>query len=157
MNNLVKNNPMWGGRFKKSPTKLMQDFNQSISFDKRLYQQDIAASIVHCQMLVKQNIITSDEGDKIIDGLNQVKAEISNGEFKFDIALEDIHMNIEARLKQIIGDVAGKLHTARSRNDQVATDFRLWVKDSIDNIIELINDLQSALVNQAKANLTVLK
>lgn len=143
-------NPLWGGRFESGPDALMEAINASIDFDKILYKQDISGSVAHCRMLVKQNILTEAEGQSILDGLNQIEAEIEALSFEFKASLEDIHMNIESRLREIIGDVAGKLHTARSRNDQVATDFKLWVRDSIDSIINDIVMLQKALVGKAK-------
>ncbi len=149
-------NQMWGGRFSQAPDSLMQEINQSISFDKLLYNQDIAGSIAHCQMLAKTNIISQEEAEKIIAGLLQIKQEITENKFEFKIALEDIHMNIESRLTEIIGDVAGKLHTARSRNDQVALDLRLFVRDNLDEIKQLLIILQENLLNQANKNLAVI-
>ena len=108
---MSKSNPMWGGRFDCSPNKIMEDINASISFDKRLAEQDITASKVHCSMLAKQNIISHDEATKIIEGLDSISEEITSGNFVFKKELEDIHMNIESRLKELIGSVAGKLHT----------------------------------------------
>lgn len=143
-------NPMWGGHFEQGPDAVMEAINASISFDQRLYAQDIQGSVAHCQMLVKQKILTKAEGKQILDGLAVIKNEIENGEFEFKAALEDIHMNIEARLKELIGDVAGKLHTARSRNDQVATDFKLYLRENSDHIDELLADLQSVLIEQAE-------
>jgi argininosuccinate lyase len=149
-NNINAGQKMWGGRFNKMPSNLMQEINQSISFDYQLYKQDIQASIAHSKMLAKCQIITTEEADLIISGLQQIRQEISNNQLEFKIELEDIHMNIESRLKEIIGDVAGKLHTARSRNDQVATDFRLWIRDAIDEIKILIINLIDNLLHQAK-------
>lgn len=149
-------NQMWGGRFAEKPASLMQQINQSISFDKKLYKQDIAGSIVHATMLAKVKIISTSEKKEIIDGLKQIQHEIESGQFNFQIELEDIHLNIESRLKDIIGDVAGKLHTARSRNDQVAVDFRLFVRENIDEILELIHDLQKNLVRKSSENLEVI-
>ncbi|MDX1401322.1 MAG: argininosuccinate lyase [Kiloniellales bacterium] len=143
-------NRMWGGRFSGGPAQAMDMINPSIDFDKRLYAQDIAGSKAHCRMLMRQGIITETDGDKILQGLEQVRKEIEDGAFKFSRALEDIHMNVEARLREIIGDAAGRLHTARSRNDQVATDFRLWVRDTIDHLDGLLQDLQRALIDQAE-------
>ena len=145
-------NPLWGGRFEAGQDKLMEAINASIDFDKLLYKQDIMGSEAHCKMLVKQNILTEDEGKKILSGLSQIREEIESDEFEFKSELEDIHMNIESRLKEIIGDVAGKLHTARSRNDQVATDFKLWVRDTIDEVIDNIALLQKSLLIKAKEN-----
>ncbi len=144
-------NRMWGGRFSGGPAEAMDMINPSIDFDKRLYAQDIAGSQAHCRMLMDQNIISHEDGEKILQGLEQVRAEIEAGAFNFSRALEDIHMNVEARLREIIGDAAGRLHTARSRNDQVATDFRLWVRDTIDQLEGQLRDLQAALIDQAEA------
>ncbi len=147
---------MWGGRFDAKPSDLMQEINQSITFDKKLYAQDIKGSTAHAKMLAKIGVLTSSEAKKITDGLRKIEKEIESGEFIFKIELEDIHMNIESRLKEIIGDTAGKLHTARSRNDQVAVDFRLFVRDEIDEISTLILDLQKNLVKKAEENLHVI-
>ncbi|MBP7710827.1 MAG: argininosuccinate lyase [Rickettsiales bacterium] len=149
-------NKMWGGRFDAKPSDLMQEINQSITFDKKLYKQDIKGSMAHAKMLAKVGILTKQESEKIIDGLKKIEKEIESGKFNFKIELEDIHMNIESRLKEIIGDTAGKLHTARSRNDQVAVDFRLFVRDEIDEISQLILDLQKNLVKKADENLQVI-
>ena len=127
-------NRMWGGRFGGSPDDIMEEINASIGFDQRLFAKDIRGSLAHAQMLVKQGIISAEDGTAIADGLNQIEAEIKDGTFTFSRALEDIHMNIEARLGELIGAAAGRLHTARSRNDQVATDFRLYVRDALDHI-----------------------
>ncbi len=147
---------MWGGRFDAKPSDLMQEINQSITFDKKLYAQDIKGSTAHAKMLAKIGVLTQAEAKKITDGLKKIEKEIESGEFIFKIELEDIHMNIESRLKEIIGDTAGKLHTARSRNDQVAVDFRLFVRDEIDEISKLILDLQKNLVKKAEENLHVI-
>jgi argininosuccinate lyase len=121
-------NAMWGGRFASGPATAMEAINASISFDKRLYAQDIEGSIAHAGMLVAQGIIAAGDGEKITGGLKEIREEIEAGKFAFSEKLEDIHMNVEARLAELIGPAAGRLHTARSRNDQVAVDFRLWVK-----------------------------
>ena len=147
---------MWGGRFENKPSDLMQEINQSITFDKKLYKQDIQGSIAHASMLLAVKILEKNEAKKIIDGLKKIEKEIEEGKFIFKIELEDIHMNIESRLKEIIGDVAGKLHTARSRNDQVAVDFRLFVRDEVDEVIKLINNLEKNLVKKAEENLGVI-
>ena len=147
---------MWGGRFDAKPSDLMQEINQSITFDKKLYKQDIQGSTAHAKMLAQVGVLTKSESEKIIFGLKKVEKEIAEGEFNFKIELEDIHMNIESRLREIIGDVAGKLHTARSRNDQVATDFRLFVRDEIDEVLKLISDLQKNLVKKAEENFGVI-
>ncbi len=147
---------MWGGRFDAKPSDLMQEINQSITFDKKLYKQDIQGSTAHAKMLAQVGVLTKSESEKIISGLKKVEKEIEGGEFNFKIELEDIHMNIESRLREIIGDVAGKLHTARSRNDQVATDFRLFVRDEIDEVLKLISVLQKNLVKKAEDNFNVI-
>ena len=138
-------NQMWGGRFEDKPSDIMEQINASIGIDKRMWRQDIRGSIAHATMLSQQGIITKDEAVEIVNGLNAIAEEIKTGKFEFKPSLEDIHMNIEARLREMIGEVAGKLHTARSRNDQVATDFRMWVRDAIDEITHLIEDLQDVL------------
>ena len=127
-------NKMWGGRFTMSPAEIMQEINASIGFDKALAPQDIRASKAHAAMLAAQGIISKDDAKKINAGLDKVLAEIEGGTFQFSRALEDVHMNVESRLKELIGEPAGRLHTARSRNDQVATDFRLWVRDALDRL-----------------------
>jgi argininosuccinate lyase len=142
---------IWGGRFVGGPAEVMQAINASIDFDKRLYAQDIQASKAHCAMLVGAGIITEADGKAILRGLDRVRAEIDAGDFIFRRDLEDIHMNVEARLAELIGDAAGRLHTARSRNDQVATDFKLWVRDAIDGLDSGLHDLQAALIDRAEA------
>jgi argininosuccinate lyase len=142
-------NKMWGGRFASSPDAIMEAINASIDVDRHLYRQDIAASKAHAAMLVQQGIITADDGAKIAQGLDTILAEIEAGTFKFDRSLEDIHMNVESRLAALIGPAAGRLHTARSRNDQVATDFKLWVRDTIDTIDQALKDFQVALAERA--------
>lgn len=154
--NKTSSNSMWGGRFEISPSQIMQEINQSISFDKKLYKQDIQGSTAHAKMLAEVGILTKSEAKKIIDGLSKIQKEIESGKFNFKIELEDIHMNIESRLKEIIGDVAGKLHTARSRNDQVATDFRLFVRDEILEVKSLLIQLEKNLVKKAEENLEVI-
>ena len=143
-------NQMWGGRFNAGPDGLMEEINASIGFDKRLYAQDIEGSRAHCAMLVAQGIVSRDDGAAIQDGLDAIEAEIESGGFTFDAGLEDIHMNIEARLTALIGEAAGRLHTARSRNDQIATDIRLWLRDEIDRLDEQLTALQAALIDQAE-------
>lgn len=141
---------MWGGRFAAGPAAIMTEINASIRFDQRLYRQDIRGSQAHCRMLVRQGLISAAEGKKILAGLETILREIELGKFKIDPALEDIHMHVEARLAELIGKPAGRLHTARSRNDQVATDFRLWVRDAIDRIDAGLLDLQTTLLHRAK-------
>jgi argininosuccinate lyase len=142
-------NTMWGGRFESGPAAIMEEINASIDFDKRLAPQDIRGSKAHAAMLAQQGIISPADATAIARGLDQVAAEIDAGTFTFSRALEDIHMNVEARLKEIIGEPAGRLHTARSRNDQVALDFRLWVRDTVDALDAQLADLQRALATQA--------
>ncbi|WP_185738200.1 argininosuccinate lyase [Zymomonas mobilis] len=141
---------MWGGRFSEGPTAIMREINASIPFDKRLWQQDIAGSKAHLKMLVSRNIVTAEDGQKILEGLNQIAAEYAEKGVPEDWSLEDIHMVTEKRLADLIGAAAGRLHTARSRNDQVATDFKLWVRDAIDMVDKGLTALQMALVNRAE-------
>jgi argininosuccinate lyase len=140
---------MWGGRFSAKPAELMQAINVSIGFDKRLWAQDLAGSRAHARMLISQGVIASADGEEILKGLDAIEAEIVAGTFPFRDEYEDIHMNIEARLRELIGPVAGRLHTARSRNDQVAVDFRLWVREACDRSAGQLETLQRALVAQA--------
>ncbi|MBT7957671.1 MAG: argininosuccinate lyase [Rhodospirillaceae bacterium] len=141
---------IWGGRFDGGPSEIMERINASIDFDKRMYAQDIAASKAHAAMLVDQNIISAEDGAGISDGLDQILTEIETGNFEFKSELEDIHMNIEARLTEIIGEAAGRLHTARSRNDQVATDFKLWVRDELDRLNGDLQSFQATLITRAE-------
>jgi argininosuccinate lyase len=145
-------NKMWGGRFGSKPDPIMEDINASIEFDRHLYRQDIAASKAHAAMLAKKGIITAQDAKKIAHGLDTILSEIETGKFSFKRALEDIHMNVESRLSDLIGPAAGRLHTARSRNDQVATDFRLWVRDAIDGIDAQLAAYQEALAEKALAH-----
>ncbi len=140
---------MWGGRFKGGSSDIMSEINVSIGFDKRLAVQDILGSKAHVTMLAAQGIVSNSDAAEICSGLEQVLAEIEAGNFEFKTDLEDIHMNVESRLSELIGPAAGRLHTARSRNDQVATDFRLWLRDEIDAVVPAIKDLQLALIEQA--------
>ncbi len=140
---------MWGGRFKSRPDPIMEDINASIEFDRHLYRQDIAASKAHAAMLAKKGIIAAQDAKKIAHGLDTILSEIESGKFTFKRALEDIHMNVESRLSDLIGPAAGRLHTARSRNDQVATDFRLWIRDAIDAIDAQLAGYQRALAEKA--------
>ena len=140
---------MWGGRFGSKPDPIMEDINASIEFDRHLYRQDIAASKAHAAMLAKKGIITAQDAKRIAQGLDTILSEIETGKFAFNRALEDIHMNVESRLKELIGPAAGRLHTARSRNDQVATDFRLWIRDAIDEIDAALAAYQRALAEKA--------
>ena len=145
-------NQMWGGRFAAAPDALMERINASIGFDKALYAQDIAGSVAHARMLGDVGILSDADVTAICDGLAGIRDEIEAGTFEFKTELEDIHMNIEARLTERIGDAAGRLHTARSRNDQVATDFRLWVRDAVDAADDALMALQTALIDQAEVH-----
>jgi argininosuccinate lyase len=142
-------NKMWGGRFEAKPAEIMEEINASIAFDKRFHQEDIRASQAHASMLGACGILTAEEAEEIVAGLDAVRAEIEGGRFEFRREYEDIHMAVEARLKELIGPVAGKLHTARSRNDQVATDFRLYIRGAIDHLDAQISSLQFALTKKA--------
>ena len=143
-------NALWGGRFEGGTSDIMQRVNASIFFDRRLYRHDIAGSRAHCTMLVAQGILTEADGLAILKGLDQVEREITEGRFEYNAAKEDIHMHVEARLNEIIGEPAGRLHTGRSRNDQVALDFRLWLRDEIDALEPALRDLQTALLDRAE-------
>src|SRR3979490_3077610 len=142
-------NKMWGGRFTERPDAIMEEINVSIDVDRHMYSQDIAASKAHAAMLSAQGIITANDAKNIGKGLDTILSEIGNGSFQFKRALEDIHMNVESRLGELIGPAAGRLHTARSRNDQVATDFRLYVRDTIDATDAALRAFQHALVQRA--------
>jgi argininosuccinate lyase len=147
---------LWAGRFTLPTDAFVEEFTASINFDRRLYRYDILGSITHAAMLARQGIITAEEAGTITRGLNDILAEIEGGRFVFSVAREDIHMNIEARLIEMIGPVGGKLHTARSRNDQVALDVRLYLRDEVDAIAQALRELQSALLDQAEGNLDVI-
>ncbi|MGH6770033.1 MAG: argininosuccinate lyase [Xanthobacteraceae bacterium] len=149
-------NKMWGGRFVDSPDAVMEEINASIDFDRHLYRQDIAASKVHAAMLGNRGIITADDAAAITHGLDTILLEIEGGTFTFKRALEDIHMNVESRLAELIGPAAGRLHTARSRNDQVATDFRLWIRSTIDAIDRSLATYQKALAEKALAHAAIV-
>jgi argininosuccinate lyase len=141
---------LWGGHFEHGPAPLMEQINASIDFDKRLAAHDIAGSRAHARMLAGAGLLSEAELQAILDGLDRIEREIEAGDFPFSAALEDIHMNVEARLTELIGEPGRKLHTARSRNDQVATDFRLWIRDAADRIERLLRDLQAALLARAE-------
>lgn len=144
---------MWGGRFSSGPSAVMEAINASIDVDQRMAQEDIAGSLAHAQMLGATGVISSEDAAAIQRGLEEVRAEITAGELPWSRALEDVHMNIEARLKEIIGEPAGRLHTGRSRNDQVATDFRLWLRSACDRIDTMLTAYQHALITQAAAHI----
>lgn len=152
----AQSNPMWGGQFASAPAEVLAKINVSVGFDKRLYRQDIAGSIAHAKMLVRQKIISDADGKAIIGGLKDIMKAIESGKFTFHDALEDVHMNIEAALKERIGEVAGRLHTARSRNDQVATDFRLYVRDALDAFDLALKNYQEALLKRASEHVGTL-
>jgi argininosuccinate lyase len=143
-------NQMWGGRFASGPAAIMEEINASIGFDKKLYAQDIRGSMAHAEMLAHQGIIKPEDKDQIIAGLNSIREEIEQGNFEFSRKLEDIHMNVEARLSDMIGPAAGRLHTARSRNDQVALDFRLWVKEEMQKVETALTQLIAAFLTRAE-------
>ncbi len=147
---------MWGGRFEAKPAELMQAINVSIGFDRRLWAQDLAGSRAHAAMLSKQGVISSEDAKAILGGLDTIEAEITAGTFPFRDEYEDIHMNVEARLAELIGEASGRLHTARSRNDQVATDFRLWVREACDHAVARIEALQRSLLAKAEAHAATL-
>ncbi len=144
---------MWGGRFSSAPSDVMQRINVSLDFDRHLYEQDIEGSKAHATMLAAVGLLEDHDLKQILTGLDKVKTEIETGSFPFRNEFEDIHMNIEARLSELIGEAAGRLHTARSRNDQTVTDLKLWLRDVIDRQIQAIRALQEALVAQAEQNL----
>ena len=145
-------NKMWGGRFGEAPDQIMEEINASIDFDKRFYSQDIRASKAHCTMLAKKGIISQADADQILVGLDTVLGEIEAGEFTFKRELEDIHMNVESRLAELIGPTAGRLHTGRSRNDQVANDFKLYIRDTLDHLDGQLEGFMGALLNLAEKN-----
>ena len=145
---------LWGGRFTKETNKLVENFNESLSFDHRFYKQDIRGSIAHVKMLAKQNILTDNEKDKIIEGLNSIEADIDSGKLKFDDGSEDIHSFVEAHLIERIGDTGKKLHTGRSRNDQVALDMKLYVRDEIDELKDLLYELLGEVLRIMEENTT---
>jgi argininosuccinate lyase len=152
----MSTNKMWGGRFESGPAAIMREITPSIDFDKRLAAEDIAGSRAHCRMLATEGIISKDDGQQILAGLDTVEKEIAAGEFVFKRELEDIHLNIEARLAELIGPAAGRLHTARSRNDQVVTDFRLWVRAACERADQGLLALQRALHAQAEKHLDTI-
>ena len=152
MSDSKASNQMWGGRFASGPAAIMEAINASIGFDRKLYAQDIRGSIAHSQMLAERGIISAEDQARIADGLNTILGEIEAGTFTFSTRLEDIHMNVEARLAELIGPAAGRLHTARSRNDQVAVDFRLWVKEELARTAEALKRLIAAFLDKAETH-----
>ena len=149
---MEKNNKnyTWAGRFDEPMSDLLKRYNASVNFDKRMWRQDIRGSLAHAKMLVKQNIISAEDGEKIQNGMQQIIKEIESGEFQWSLDLEDVHFNIESRLIALIGDAGKRLHTARSRNDQVATDIRLFLRDNVDLILQKLTDFRKVLVNLAE-------
>jgi argininosuccinate lyase len=152
----MSTNKMWGGRFESGPAAIMREITPSIDFDKRLAAEDLAGSRAHCRMLASEGIISKDDGQAILDGLSVIEKEIAEGKFVFKRELEDIHLNIEARLAELIGPAAGRLHTARSRNDQVVTDFRLWVRAACERADQGLLALQRALFAQAERHVETI-
>ena len=148
-----KNKAVWGTRFNNPTSKIFEKIGASIDIDKRLFEEDILGSIIHTQMLIKQKIINKKRGVKIINGLKKIRMEIRKNKFKFNKKYEDIHLNIEKRLFTIIGEDAGYLHIARSRNDQVITDFKLWIKKASNEIIKNINDLIRSFLKKSESNI----
>ncbi|MCX5769980.1 MAG: lyase family protein, partial [Candidatus Hydrogenedentes bacterium] len=147
---------LWGGRFESKPDQLMVALGQSVSFDSRLAPWDIRASIAHARMLGAQNIIPPEDANRIIAGLKAIASEIDAGSFSWDPDLEDVHTNIEAALTSKIGEPGKRLHTGRSRNDQIATDVRLWARDQVDAILSLLRDVQAAFIHIAEQNIDAL-
>jgi argininosuccinate lyase len=147
---------LWHGRFREATNQLVESFTASIRFDQRLYRYDIEGSMAHCRMLAHQGLLSAEEADTLIQGLSEILREIEHGSFVFDDTQEDVHMAIEQRLMEKVGEVGGKLHAGRSRNDQVALDMRLFLRDEVKGTEEDLKDLQSNLVAQAKANLGVI-
>ena len=147
---------MWGGRFSNSTDNFVQGFTSSVQFDQRLYAHDIEGSIQHARMLSHIGVLTAEERDEIVDGLRQVKAEIESSQFSWSVELEDVHMNVEARLIELIGDTGRKLHTGRSRNDQVATDMRLWLSDQVNQILIQIDQCEKSIVDLAQAHIRTI-
>ncbi len=152
----VSKDKLWGGRFTQPTDKFVEEFTASIEFDKRLYHQDIRGSVAHARMLGKQGIIPIEDVESIVHGLQQILQQIEAGEFDFSVSLEDIHMNIEARLSAMIGEAGKRLHTGRSRNDQVALDIRLYLRDEIVEIITFLDLVTDALLTQAEANIDTI-
>ncbi len=152
MSDSQQGNKMWGGRFASGPDAIMEEINASIDFDRKLYIQDIEGSKAHAAMLATRGIISSDDASQIASGLDTILSEIERGEFEFSRALEDIHMNVESRLRELVGDAAGRLHTARSRNDQVALDFRMWVREQAKAMCTSIERLMNVLLEKAETH-----
>ena len=149
-------NPVWGGRFKKENSELLKQINNSISFDYELAFQDVKLNKVYSEALFKANVITKNEKDKIVKALNEIHQELKNKKFKFSDSYEDIHMNIEMALKSKVGDIAGKVHTGKSRNDQVATDLKMWIKEKLDEIIKGIKQVQKTIIKKSEENMNVI-
>jgi len=155
-NQLDKKSQAWSALFSEPMSDLVKRYTSSVFFDKRLWQADIAGSLAHAEMLAAQKIIGADDHASIVRGMAQIAADIESGNFEWKLDLEDVHLNIEARLTQLVGDAGKRLHTGRSRNDQVATDVRLWLRGEIDLIVELLVDLQKSLIDVASKNVEVI-
>ena len=151
-----KNKAVWGTRFNNPTSRIFEKIGASIDIDKRLFEEDILASTIHVQMLIRQKIINKKRGNKIINGLKKIKKEIKNNKFNFNKKYEDIHLNIEKRLFTIIGQDAGYLHIARSRNDQVITDFKLWIKKASEEIIKNLNNLIKSFLKKSESNIQTI-
>ena len=149
-------NPVWGGRFKNENSELLKQINNSISFDYELAFQDVKLNKVYSEALFKAKVITKNEKDKIVKALNEIHQELKNKKFKFSDSYEDIHMNIEMALKSKVGDIAGKLHTGKSRNDQVATDLKMWIKEKLEEIIKGIKQIQKTIIKKSEENMNVI-
>ena len=149
-------NPVWGGRFKNENSELLKQINNSISFDYELAFQDVKLNKVYSEALFKANVITKNEKDKIVKALNEIHQELKNKKFKFSDSYEDIHMNIEMALKSKVGDIAGKVHTGKSRNDQVATDLKMWIKEKLEEIIKGIKQIQKTIIKKSEENMNVI-
>jgi len=151
-----KNKAIWGSRFNNATSKIFETIGASIDIDKRLFEEDILGSVVHAQMLVKQKIIDRKKGKKIINGLRKIRNEIKKNKFSFNKKYEDIHLNIEKRLFTIIGKDAGYLHIARSRNDQVITDFKIWIKKSSKEVVKNLDDLIKSFLKKSEKNIQTI-
>ena len=149
-------NPVWGGRFKDENSELLKKINNSISFDYELAFQDVKLNTVYTEALFKAKVISKNEKDKITKALNQINQDLKDGKFKFSNSFEDIHMNIEMALRGKVGDIAGKIHTGKSRNDQVATDLKMWIKEKLHEIVTKIKQIQKTIIKKSEENLNVV-
>ena len=149
-------NPIWGGRFKNSNSELLKKINNSISFDYELAFQDVKLNKVYSEALFRAKVITKNQKDKIVKALNEINQELMNEKFKFSDSYEDIHMNIEMALKSKVGEIAGKIHTGKSRNDQVATDLKMWIREKLNEIIKRIKQIQKTIIRKSEENMNVI-